>query len=122
MNRTSIAGVGGLAFGILTFVAILVGSPVGGTYKASDVADYLAKGHRTAVFISFVLVVLAGVGLVCLLGRLREAVAGDARGLGHVFWGLGLASAASWVAGFAVVVAPPISQAYGGTEAAIDPK
>jgi hypothetical protein len=120
MSRATIAGVGGIAFGVLTFIAFLLASPPGGTYSESDVADYLATGHRTAVVVSLYLVLLAAVGLVCLLARLREAAL-DERGLGSVFWGTGLAAATALAAGWSVVIAAPIARMIGGSDVSIEP-
>lgn len=120
MTRSTIAGAGGIAFGVLMFVAFLVASPPGGTYSESDVADYVASGHRTAVIISIYLVLLAAVGLVCLLARLREAAAGDLA-LGPIFWGTGLAAAASLAIGWVVVAAVPVAMAFGGSDVTIEP-
>ena len=114
-----LAGLGGIAFGVLTFVAILVAAPPGGTYDANNVADYLAKGHRTAVFVSIYLMLIGLLGLVLLLTRLRDSTAGM---LGSVFWGAGVAAAAGFAVGWSVIVAPPLAVAFGGnSKVSIDP-
>jgi len=46
MKRGSLAGLGALAFGVLTILGLIVESAPGGTYKASDVADYVRKQGR----------------------------------------------------------------------------
>jgi hypothetical protein len=111
LNQTRLAGLGGVAFGVLAFVAMLIASPPGGNYKASDVTSFLAKGHRPAVFLSLYLMVLAVVGLVLLLAQLRMRVEGSRETL---FWGFSIASAAAWVAGYALVVATPAALAFSG--------
>lgn len=74
-----VAGVGGISFAVLTFAAQFVGKPPGGTYHASDVADYLAKGHRPSVYVSEYLVLLGVLGLICLLANLRDRVRSKAK-------------------------------------------
>jgi hypothetical protein len=105
------AGLGGLAFGILAFVAMLVAAPPGGNYKVSDVTSFLAKGHRPAVFLSVYLMLIAVVGLALLLARLRTAIEGSRETL---FWGFSLASVAAWLIGYALVVATPAALAFSG--------
>ena len=122
MNQTRLAGFGGLAFGILAFGAMMIASPPGGNYKVSDVTSFLAKGHRPAVFLSMYVMVIAVIGLVLLLARLRTAIEGPRQSL---FWGLSIASAASWLTGYAIVVAAPAALAFSGgklTATAIAPQ
>jgi len=105
------AGVGALAFGILTFVALLIASPPGGTYSTKDITNYLAKGHRAAVIVAIYVLVLAIIGMLLMLWRMRDEIVGTR---GTLFWGLGIASAACWLAGFAIVIAPATSLAFSG--------
>jgi len=121
VNQTRLAGLGGLAFGVLAFVAMMIASPPGGNYKVSDVTSFLAKGHRPAVFVSVYLMVIAVVGLVLLLARLRATIEGARATL---FWGFSIASAAAWLAGYALVIATPAALAFSGgklSAAAISP-
>jgi hypothetical protein len=111
LNQSRLAGLGGLAFGVLAFVAMIIASPPGGNYSASDVTSYLAKGHRPAVFISVYLMVVAVVGLVLLLARLRTLAEGSR---GTLVWAFGVASAGAWLVGWALVVATPAALAYSG--------
>jgi hypothetical protein len=120
MKRHSFAGVGALAFGILTWVAFVIANPPGGDYKVSDVADYLAKGHRPAVFISVYVMLLSAVGLLLLLSRLRDALPAGARAT--TFWALGIAVVTAWFAGYALVVTPTTALAFsGGKLSTLDP-
>ena len=120
MKRHSFAGVGALAFGILSWVAFIVANPPGGTYKASDVADYLAKGHRPAVFGSVYLMLLASVGLLLLLARLKDAI--PAGGRASTFGSLSTAVVVAWMAGWALVVTPSTALAFsGGKLSTLDP-
>lgn len=111
MNQSRLAGLGGLAFGVLAFVAMMIASPPGGDYKVSDVTSYLSKGHRPAVFVSVYLMVIAVIGLVLLLARLRRTIDGSRETL---FWGFAMASAAAWLIGYALVVATPAALAFSG--------
>jgi hypothetical protein len=122
MSRTNVVGgIGGIAFAVLTFVAFLLAAPPGGTYKESDVADYVEKGHRGAVFVSFYLLLLGVLGLICLLAHLRQRLGADDRGLRTIFWGTGLAGAASFAIGWAVVVTVPLAMAFGGSDVSVEP-
>ncbi|MCW2964600.1 MAG: hypothetical protein JWO17_1852 [Actinomycetia bacterium] len=106
-------GIGGIAFGVLMFVAFVLASPPGGNYTASSVADFVAKGHRTSVIASLYLVLLAVLGLLALLRELaRDSLA----------WGLGIASAASIAIGWGLICTPSLALAYGGAGgASIEP-
>lgn len=119
MTRGLAAGLGAIAFGVLSFVAIMIANPPGGTYSASDATKYIEHGHRAAVFVSVYIFLIGAVGLVLALARLRAAIA-DA-GRASVFWFLGIAATAAWVAGYALVVAVPAASAYGGKSLSIDP-
>src|SRR5690242_8887067 len=105
MKKSSVlAGVGGLAFAILPMVAFAITNPPGGNYSASDIADFVTKGHRTSVFVSMYVALLSAVGLALLLARLRDAVEGARRPL---FWGLAVGAVTGWVVGYALVIAVP---------------
>jgi hypothetical protein len=110
-DERTLAGVGALAFGILTFVALLIASPPGGNYSTKDVDKYLAKGHRAAVFVAIYVLVVALIGMLLMLWRMREEIVGTRSA---IFWALGVASTASWLAGFAIVIGPAASLAFSG--------
>jgi hypothetical protein len=120
---TGLGGIGAVAFGVLTVVALLVADPPGGTYGVSDTITYLAKGHRVALFISFYLSMLGVLGLVCLLGYLREAVAVRAENevAARTFWAVGLTAAASLAAGWGIAVGNGLAHVYGGHDLLIAP-
>lgn len=113
------AGCGGVGFGVLFFAAMMVGNPPGGNYSASDVAGYVASGHRVAVFSSVYLAILAVVGLIALLAGLREQLAPTAAA--RVFWGCGLAGAAGLAIGWCISATNPLSMTLGGGKA-LDPR
>jgi hypothetical protein len=111
LNQSRLAGVGGLAFGVLAFVAMMIANPPGGGYKASDVTSFLAKGHRPAVFVSVYLMVIAAAGLLLLLARLRSAIDGQREA---VFWGFSVASVGAWLSGYALAISPSVALAFSG--------
>lgn len=89
----------------------MLANPPGGTYSAHDAADYVTSGHRPVVFISMYLVLVAAVGLLLLLARLRQAIEGNRSSL---FWALGVASVTAWVVGYALVIGVPAAYSFGG--------
>jgi len=119
------AGVGGVAFGVLTLVSIMISKAPGGGFNPSDAADYLAKGHRVVAILSAYLGWIGVLGLICLLARLRELLAPGDTWARNVFWGTGLAGAASFAVGWGViggqVVAHLEAGGSGGTAISIAP-
>ena len=111
-RRSLVAGIGAVAFGVLPIVAFMIGNPPGGDYKASDVTDFLAKGHRPAVFVSVYLVLISAVGLLFLLARLRESIGEGTRA--PLFWGFSVAAVGAWMAGYALGVTPSLALAFSG--------
>jgi hypothetical protein len=111
-RRSLVAGIGAIAFGVLPIVAFMVANPPGGNYKASDVADFIAKGHRPAVFVSIYLVLLSAVGLLLLLARLRESIAEGSRTT--LFWGFSVSAVAAWLVGYAIAISPSVALAFSG--------
>ena len=122
-SRTVLAGIGGIAFSVLTFVALLIANPPGGTYKAHDAIKYVARGHHVAVFVSLYLLVLAVVGLIGLISYLRDAVVARPDGvrIGRLFAWLGLAGAILLAAGWGIVLGNAIAHAYGGRHLVVPP-
>jgi hypothetical protein len=117
--------VGGVAFGVLTLVAVMVSKAPGGGFNPSDAADYLAKGHRVVGILSAYLGWLGVLGLICFLARLRDLVTPAGEWAANVFWGTGLAGAASFAVGWGViggqVVAHTEAGGSGGTSISIAP-
>lgn len=113
MRRSAVvAGIGAIAFAVMTAIALALVDPPGGTYKASDVSDYLDKGHRVAVFAGVYAEVLAVLGLILALAYLRDLlVAWTAR----IFWALGMIAAGLLALGWAVMSAGALARAYGGS-------
>lgn len=119
----TIAGVGALAFSVLSFTALtLVNSP-GGGYAESTVTDYLAASHFPVVLLGLCLGLVGVVGLLCLLSYLRELITteADEQQLGNVFWGTSVASAACFAVGWGFVAGQPVAHAEAGSVLAIPP-
>lgn len=114
-----VAGGGGVAFGVLFLAAMIVANPPGGDYSASDVASYIAHGHRIAVLVSVYLAIVATAGLIALLAGLRERLTPGATA--RAFWGCGLAGASSLAVGWCISATNPLSMALGGGKA-LDPR
>ena len=124
MKRARVlAGIGGVAFSVLTIVALAVANPPGGNYKASEAVKYLAKGHRPAVFISMWLFLLAVLGLLVLLAHLRDLISGgpDGARTARIFWATGAASATCFAVGWAVVLGDAMAHAIGGRGVVVPP-
>jgi hypothetical protein len=117
MRGSTLAGVGGIAFGVLTVVAMVVVGAPGGSYAEADAAAYVKIGHFPLVVLSGYVAVLAVVGLICLLAYLRQVIAAEPdRSLAaSIFWGTGLASAASFTVGWGLVTGIALAAAEGGT-------
>ena len=116
-----VAGVGGIVFAALWLACAAVSAAPGGSYSASDVADYVAKDHRVSVFIALVLGLLSVLGLLLLLVGLRERVGGDSF-LANVCSGTSLVAVTSFAVGWVTALAVPLAMAYGGSSVVIDPK
>jgi hypothetical protein len=119
MSKSWVAGVSGIAFAVLTFVAAIIDSGPGGDYKASDVADYLESGHRPLVFVALYMALLGIAALLVLLAWLRRTI-GDAT-QSSVFWALSVAGSATFIAGWALHTAVPVSIGYGGKGVTVGP-
>jgi hypothetical protein len=119
-RRTAIgAGLGAIAFSVLTLVAVTVANAPGGTYSASQVADYLAHGHRIAVIVVFHFALLGLLGLIAALAHLRDQL--DNRRAATILWGTGLASAACFAVGWGIIGGQVIAHLEGGSSIAVAP-
>ena len=119
----TIAGVGSLAFSVLSFTAATLVNNPGGGYAESTVTDYLAAGHFPVILLGLCLGLLGVVGLLCLLSYLRELMGtgADEQQLGSVFWGTGVASAACFAVGWGFVAGQPVAHAEAGSVLAVPP-
>jgi hypothetical protein len=120
-SSSALAGIGAVSFAVLTFVAFFLASPPGSTYKASDVASYLARGHRVAVIVAMYLGWLAVVGLICFLAYLRGFLAADGVAP-NVFWASGVAAAGSFALGWSVDGGQIIAHLEGGKHLTVAPE
>jgi hypothetical protein len=122
-SRAVLAGIGGIAFSVLTFVGLFVANPPGGTYSAHDAIKYVAHGHHVAVFVSVYLLMLSILGLLGLVSFLRDTVVARSDGIqiGRMFAWLGLASAITLTAGWGIVLGNAIAHAYGGRDVVVPP-
>lgn len=117
-NVSFLAGIGGVVFTVLFVVATIVSTPLGGTYKASDVTDYLARGHRPAVIVALYLALIAVAGLILFLARFRPAVQGP---WGTLYWSASVGAATLMLAGYSIALSPSLIVAYGGSAVAPSP-
>jgi hypothetical protein len=122
-QRPVVAGIGALAFSILTIVGLLISNPPGGSYSAHDATKFVSHGHHAAVFVSTYLVMLAIVGLLCLLAYIRDVTLAALEGelVTRIFWGTGLAAAACIAAGWGITFGNAIAHAFGGKGVVIAP-
>ena len=109
-----LAGLGGIAVGVLTVVGLEVGSAPGGNYGEADVATYVGIGHLPTVIVTGYLAMLGVLGLICLLAYLREEIAAqpDRAIAANIFWGAGIASAASFAVGWGLVTGIAVSAGH----------
>jgi hypothetical protein len=118
LQRSSIvAGIGALAFGVLTIVGLALINPPGGTYKESNVTAYLEKGHRFSAFAGLYVEILAVIGLILVLAFLRNGVRSAATQ--RLFWVLGLFGAGSIVMGWTIMDAGAFARAVGGSSVVV---
>jgi hypothetical protein len=122
-SRSALAGVGSIAFSVLTIVGLALANPPGGTYKASDAVKYVAKGHHVAVFASVYVLLLAVLGLLLLLAYLRDllSAAPDGERVARIFWAMSIGAATSFAVGWAIVLGNAIAHAFGGSGVVVDP-
>jgi hypothetical protein len=122
-QRPVVAGIGALAFSVLTIIALLITNPPGGSYSEHDATKFVSHGHHAAVFVAVYLVMLAIVGLICLLAYLRDVTLAALEGelITRIFWGTGLAAAACIAAGWGIVFGNAIAHAFGGKGVVIAP-
>jgi hypothetical protein len=122
-SRSALAGVGSIAFSVLTIVGLALANPPGGTYKASDAVKYVTKGHHVAVFASVYVLLLAVLGLLLLLAYLRDllSAAPDGERVARIFWAMGIGAATSFAIGWAIVLGNAIAHAFGGSGVVVDP-
>jgi hypothetical protein len=117
---SAVAGAGAIAFGVFTVVGTFGGAP-GGSYDESTVADYVSNGHFPTVVVTGYLALFGVVGLICVLAYLREVISVEpGRKLAaSIFWGTGLAAAASMAVSWGLVTGIAVAAAEGGRAASV---
>ena len=122
-RATTIAGIGALAFSVLTFTASILANNPGGGYAESNVTQYLEAGHFPIVLLALCLGLIGVVGLLFLLSYLRELMGTSANGqlIGSAFWGTGVASAACFAVGWGFIAGQPVAHAEAGSVLAVPP-
>ena len=118
-GRTVGAAFGGIAFSVLTLVAVTVANSPGGNYSASQIADYLARGHRVAVIVVFHLALLGLLGLIAVLAHFRSLL--PDRRSATIVWGTGVAAAACFAIGWGIVGGQVIAHLEGGNAIGVSP-
>lgn len=112
-NDRRLAGIGSLVFTVLLVAGAITANAPGGEYHADDVADFVAKDHRSVVILSLFLIAAAVVGLLVVMAYLCETSFGKGRS-GRIAWGTSLFAAGSFLTGWAIMITPSISLAIGG--------
>ena len=112
-NDRRLAGIGSLVFTVLLVAGAIAANAPGGEYHADDVADFVAKDHRSVVILSLFLIAAAVVGLLVVMAYLCETSFGKGRS-GRIAWGTSLFAAGSFLTGWAIMITPSISLAIGG--------
>lgn len=122
-RATTIAGIGALAFSVLTFTASMLANSPGGGYAESNVTQYLEAGHFPVVLLALCLGLIGVVGLLFLLSYLRELMGTSPNGqlIGSAFWGTGVASAACFAVGWGFIGGQPVAHAEAGSVLAVPP-
>lgn len=116
-NSRRAAGVGLLAYGLLTPAAFMtIGSP-GGNYDDATVARYVSSGHGLTAFVLAYVGAFAALGLLAFGARMRDEL-GPA---GRSVWGLSVAAAAAGVVGWFLVGGVAVAAAEGGRAVATVP-
>src|ERR1700694_331578 len=114
---SALAGAGAIAFSVLTAIALTFGGAPGGNYRESDVANYVAIGHLPTVIVTGYLALFGVLGLICVFAYLREAMSAESvhKLATSIFWGAGLAAAASMAVGWGLVTGIAVAAAEGGS-------
>jgi hypothetical protein len=120
-----LAGAGAIAFSFfaapISVVSLVVQSAPGGTYSESDVANYVSIGYLPTVIVTGYLALFGVLGLICLLAYLREAIGVEPsrKVAASVFWGTGLAAAASIAVSWGLLTGIAVATAEGGSAASV---
>jgi hypothetical protein len=122
---SALAGAGAIAFSVfaapVSVVSLVVQSAPGGTYSESDVANYVSIGFLPTVIVTSYLALAGVLGLICVLAYLREVVGVEpgSKLAASVFWGAGLAAAASIAVSWGLLAGIAVAAAEGGSAASV---
>ena len=111
------AGIGGLLFAVSLVVGFTFFGPKGGRYSAAEVANFVTQSPGVFIVSVYLLVLSIG-GLIALMAYLSETWVGR-RGQGRVTWGASVAAGSSFLIGWGLYLAVPMSALADGP--AIDP-
>jgi hypothetical protein len=120
-----LAGAGAIAFSFfaapISVASFVVQSAPGGTYSESDVANYVSVGFLPTVIVTGYLALAGVLGLICLLAYLREVIGVEPsrKVASSVFWGAGLAAAASIAVSWGLLTGIAVAAAEGGKAASV---
>jgi hypothetical protein len=121
-RNAQVAGVGAIAFGVLTFVSITLGDWPGGNYDADTVRTYVTPSHLPIPLTATLLGLIGLAGLICLLAYLRQ-LAEAARPFSslwpQIIWAVGLAGGGAFAVGWGLVSAQPLAHAEAGVDLAV---
>ncbi len=122
-SATVAAGIGSIAFGLLTPTAFFILGPMGGTYAAADVASYISSGHFVVAGAMAFLGLVGVAGLVCLGAFLRQRAESDdtASIWPQTLWGLVLGAATCFAVSWGIAVSQPIGNNEAGVNLNIPP-
>jgi hypothetical protein len=126
MSRANsvVAGVGAIAFAVLSFAAIFFVNWPGGGYSESIVNSYVASGNLPVALAGTLIGLIGVVGLVCLFAYLTQAAAESSPSISlvpQIVWGVGLAGAAAFGVGWGLVSAQPLAHVEAGVNLGVAP-
>ncbi len=111
------AGLGLLAYGIGTPIALIASAPPGGEYSEAAVVTFLSSGHAAPAIGAAYLGAVAAIGLLVFASRMRREVSSGS----HLVSGLATAATAAAVIGWFLVGGMAVAFAEGGQAAASTP-
>ena len=103
-------GAAAVLFALLTFIGMIIASPPGGNYKESDIANFIAHGHRAAAIAGLYLMLAGAVCLLFLVTALRGRTTGRWAAL---FDGVSTAAGTAWAIGAVLVCVVPLAFVNG---------
>jgi hypothetical protein len=126
MSRANsvIAGVGAVAFAVLSFASIFFVNWPGGGYSESIANSYVASGNLPVALAGTLIGLIGVVGLICLFAYLTQVATESSPSISlvpHIVWGVGLAGAAAFGVGWGLVSAQPLAHVEAGVNLGVAP-